>query len=1453
MTRAQVAAAVEALVARQEILRTRFLPAAADGAEPTMTLLPPGPITLERLDVADDEGTDAAMRGWVRPFDLYGPPPVRFALLAVAGQPRHLLLDVHHALADAFSVEVLLAELGVLLRGRDLPPVPARQLKDYAWWSRRGAGALVDGEAAAYWRQRFATMPPLLDLPADRARPAQPSRRPGNLEFTLSPTVMAAMRAAAAARRTTPFALVTAAWSVLLARYAQVNDLVIAVPIDSRAQDGLAGMVGMMVSLLPLRLSVMAGDRVADLLDRAQATCTEALRHRAYGLGRLLTDLAVPAQPGRTPLADITLSYMNFKALGDDVAVESFGLTRTEAKADLAIFVRDLPDSVLVACEYAADLFDPDRMDRLADHFQTLLAGLAAAGPDTMVASLPLMPPAEAIRIAGWERGAMPALDLDLGLFGAFARQAMSNPAKVALRGPDGDLTYGALLRRASGVAARLTAAGVRPGDRVALHVERDAAAVALVLGIVGAGAVYMPLDPTYPPDRVAWLLEDGGCVVAVADAAGRAVLSDRLPVLAAEEMRDAEADAVPTPPTDGLAYLLYTSGSTGRPKGVLVSQRAVLRLAQGDDHADIRPDDRVTQTGSLAFDASTYEIWVTLIRGATLCLVTREQLLDPVQLSGALRHHQATVVWMTTGLFNRQADADPSCFQGVRAVITGGEAASPAHLRRVLEAAPNLVLLNGYGPTENTTFSTMHRVTAADLEQGAGPVPIGRPIAHTRVAVLDPEGRPVPTGVWGEIAVGGLGLADGYNGRPDLTAERFRADPEDPAQMLYWTGDLGRWRADGVLEFGGRRDSQVKIRGYRIELEEIEQALATCPGVARAVVLHRPQPGDLVAFHQDVAGAGWRPEDLRAWLAERLPAYMVPSRFVAVADVPVTINGKVDRARLLADLGADLDAAVEPPLPGIERLVADILADLFNRPVEDRRLGFVALGGHSLLAIRVVNRIAEATGVRLTMRDFFAADTVADLAALAGRGTGTEAPIPRAADAPDYPASNAQARLYLAHRLDSDSGAYNITFALPAADLDPDALNGALDRLVRDHEPLRTLLFEVDGAIRQRIEPEALSAVAVVDLRETDDPTAEALRWARREAATPFDLTRVPLARACALRLDERGWLVLLVMHHVVGDGWSTRILLRELAAHYRDVLAGVAFAAPERAITYRDFAVWQAGRDWRAAAHYWRRTLDGAPGAIALPTDRPPPAVQSHRGDTVARVLPPAVAQGLTDYARQRGVTLATVGLALFSSLLYRLARQADLVVGMGVAGRDRAALEGLIGFFVNVLPIRLSFDDETEFDGLVDQTHAALMAALEYRDYPFDLLVRAVAPKRSGNRQPLVNVVFEYQHFQDLGADLAVEDGPALGTARADAEGRDGAGALDPAFMQEVEAAIRPATAKHDLLLFLTDRPGQMEFLLEYDTDVIDRPTAERWLAYLGQFATMIVNRPGKEAAE
>ncbi|WP_417815544.1 amino acid adenylation domain-containing protein [Thalassospira alkalitolerans] len=1461
----QLRQAISRLIDHHEILRTRLI---ATGDDWRMQILAAKDALPDLTPIKLDTSVplETACARFVTPFNLETELPIRWHLLHGKDRQKVLFFDIHHALADGFTTEVLFSDLFAFYRG-NAPQALKYQLRDYAYWSHQPENRKRLADARDYWQALYQGPLPKLDLPSDHRRPAFHSFNGGMAGFELDHNLLKSARKFAAGQRVTMFTLVLGTWFAVLSRLSAQDDLVISVPVDQRDGAGYRNLPGMMVSLLPLRMQISGDDTVKTLLRKVQNHHVDAMRHRAYFLDQLLNDLAPPAAPDRTLLSEVSLSYMNYAQGGtgtgpdqntDDLRL--IGLGRAQCKNDIGIFVRDLPDSMAITFDYYADMFDQERMVELGKVFTTTLENLIATD-HTPIADIDLLPDEQHAKIAVWEQGPQPDISFETrtndGIFALFAQQASRIPDHPAIQDRDGVWNFAKLNAQADAIAHCLQIAGVKQGDLVAMHIERGAHAVAAILGITALGAGYVPLDPAYPATRNSFILRDSGAKLVLIDDGGQHALASIGNQTARQiniaEIAPALGKFTPprlTAPNSAPAYMMYTSGSTGTPKGVLIEQRAVLRLALGEDYAKIGPDDVVAQAGPLAFDASTFEIWVTLLRGAQIAVIDRNDLLDPVKFAEALRRFAVSKMFMSVGLFNRQIDHDPQSLGGLKTLMIGGDAISKSHVRNFISQCPNVTVLNGYGPTESTTFAVVGPITRDDLSGDTDNTILGRPIGFTKTLIVDGNGKPAPIGVWGELLIGGARLAREYWQRPELTRERFIPDPDQPGERLYRSGDLARWTLDGRIEFGGRRDNQIKLRGFRIELDEIEQQLLSAPDMRNAIVLFdakAPDGGAIIAcvqIGQPGTATNLNDADIRTmaeWLGGRLPGYMIPSKWYIVDTIPITANGKVDRKALLETVRVQANiltlenGAGTPPVNAAETLIADIFTEVFGTPIRDRHASFALLGGHSLMAIRIVNRIADHIGKRIGMADFFADPTVMGLARHIDSVQGnvpfaaTQNQIPTAPDMAFYPASNAQKRLYLLSQMEGNNGAYGMLFVFRCTgDLRVAPLQTALTKLVARHETLRTGFEERNGVITQKIHAITTPVVAFDDLSGHSDPAREALRLTRHEAATPIILDQPPLIRARVIKVAENENLLVLMTHHIVGDGWSSRILIDELGAFYDGAVRNQDDRLAPLPITYKDFAHWQSKQDWQAAGAYWCHQLAGAPEQINLPTDRPIPETQSFRGAHAHHALPAEVLQGLHALARKHKTTLSSVGMALFSAMLYRLTRQSDMVIGMGVAGRERTETEGLIGFFVNVLPIRIHLDDDTDLGNLITAIHTNIADALDRQDYPFDELVRAVAPKRKSNRQPLVNVVFEYQRFEAVPASDKHRGLPQIAPETP---------GLLPA---NLDTFVDNTTAKHDIILFLTEEAGQARFTLEYDTDLFDADTMQRWLSFLAKFA-------------
>jgi aspartate racemase len=1019
--------ALNAIVARHEVLRAAVR--VAQGV-PTQTFHANRTVRLARIDLAPPRGeapervVEQVLRQEARRlFDLERDPLLR-ATLVRRGEADHVFaLTTHHLVFDDGSLRVLLRELSLLyagaVEGRPVPLEPASaQFGSVAVWQRQRLDTAAAAEDVAYWTARLRDAPPILDLPSDRPRPARLSHRGAVRTAGLGVTLTRRLDEASRSEGVSRFTLLLAAFATLLSRYSDREDLVLGVPVTNRDRPEFETLMGPLIDTLALRMDLSGTPPFRELLQRARHALAEAYAHRTLPFERLVDALPPDHALDHTPVFQVMLGWRDPASLMQHlqlpgVTVRPVDIDQGTAKFDLTLVMTEAGGQILCETEYSTDLFEASTIERLLAHFATLVGG-AAADPGARLWALPLTTAAERRQLLVEWNATRRDYPADRTVHALFAEQARATPDAVAVVFGDRQLTYRELDGRANQLAQHLHALGVGPDVPVGLAVERSPEMVVALLGILKAGGAYVPLDPADPRERLAFLLEDTRAPLLLTQARFRdRVAAPPPPGALTVVCLDADWPAIAgrrdTPPADratpdSLAYVTYTSGSTGRPQGVCVPHRGVVRLVRNTDYASLTAHEVFLQLAPLAFDASTFEIWAPLLNGARLAVFPPD-LPTGETLARAVRRHQVTTLWLTAALFHHVVDQVASGLGPVRQLLAGGDVLSVPHVRRALREWTGIRLINGYGPTENTTFTSCHTITEADAEKPS--IPIGRPIANTRVYVLDRHGQPVPVGIPGELYAGGDGLARGYLHRPVLTAARFVPDPwsGDPAARLYRTGDRARWQPDGTLEFLGRTDRQVKIRGFRIEPGEVEVQLGQHPAVRDvAVVVREGPPGEksLVAYHVPRGEAEPRPHELRQYLRDRLPAYMIPPAFVRLPALPLTPNGKVDRAAL-PDPVAEPDRPAAPPSPPtpMQTLVASVWSEVLKRARVGPQDDFFDLGGHSLLATQVMARLSDALRRDLPLSLIFEAPTVAELSARL-----TEAPAvrpgPAAAGGPD-------------------------------------------------------------------------------------------------------------------------------------------------------------------------------------------------------------------------------------------------------------------------------------------------------------------------------------------------------------------------------------------------------------------------------------------------------------------
>ncbi len=1337
--------ALSRITARHETLRTVFT---EDAGVPAAVVLPPEPVTVRVTDAADEaEAERLAGEEAARPFDLARGPLLRARLLRLAADDHVLLLTVHHIATDGWSHGVLWAELttayAALAEGREpvLPDLPV-QYADFAAWQRRTLPPAELEKRLAFWTGHLAGLEPL-EIPLDRPRPAVASAEGGVVTWRLPADAVAAARAVVERQGATLHMVLLAAFAVVLARHARTEDVAVAQPVAGRPVSEVEGLIGFFVNTVVTRTDLSGDPTFRELVDRVRAASVDVMAHQDVPFEYLVERLVPERDLSRNPLAQIVFQFVPKSPAGPapfpGTTVEPFAGDRAFTRMDLEVYLGEEPDgSVGGLVNYSLALFDAETVERLARHLTAVLR-TACAEPDVPVSRLPMTDEEEraALLAAAGDTGVpLPGGSLPE----LFAAQAARTPDAVAVTDGADDWTYARLDRAAGRLAHALIERGVGPERVVALAAERSARFVVAVLAVLKAGGAYLPIDARNPAGRTRAVLADTRAVLLLTDGEVPAGAED-LPLV------DLRADLGEPPATapevtvrpDGLAYVMSTSGSTGTPKGVGATHRAVAALALDRRWAN-GAHERVLLHSPHAFDASTYELWSPLLSGRRV-VVAPPGAIGPRTIARVIAEHGVTAMWLTAGLFDLVAEEDAGCLAGLREVLAGGDAVSPATVARVRAAHPGLTVVNGYGPTETTTFATLHAV-APDDPAPAGRVPIGTPVDNTRAYVLDDLLRPVPFGVPGELYVAGAGLARGYAGRPAATSERFVPDPfGPPGTRMYRTGDVVRRRSGGVLEFMGRADDQVKLRGFRVEPGEVEAVLAGHPAVARVAVVVR---GDgaagkrLVAYvvpREDIGTA-----ELRAHVSAALPDYLVPSAFVLLDALPLAATGKVDRAALPAP-EEETGAAYVAPEGETERVLCGIFAEVLGVDEIGAEDDFFVRGGHSLLATRVVSRIASTLGAEVPLRKLFENSTPRRLAAVVADAEGTQAPplVPVPRDVP-MPLSFGQQRLWFLDQLAPGSASYTSGGAVRIrGEVDPDRLAAALSSVVARHETLRTTFAVEDGvpvAVIGAPEPVALRVVEV-------DGTDAARAAATAELSTGFDLERGPLLRATLVRLGSADHVLVVAVHHVATDGWSQALLWAETAAAYDGV------ELPDLAVQYGDYAAWQ--RSWLSGevlerrTGYWTDRLDGL-GLLELPLDRARPAVATGRAGALPWTVPTDLVHAARAVAAQEGATLYMVLLAAFTLVLSRYARTDDVAVGSPTAGRTRAEVEALIGFFVNVVVVRTDTSGDPSFRELLRRVRESAVGAVEHQDVPFEHLVEALAPERDLSRNPLVQVAFQ-----------------------------------------------------------------------------------------------------------
>ena len=1405
------------------------------------------PLSIEDLRyLAEDERAEALRRALrveaVHPYSLTTGPLLRIRLWRLGEAEWVAFLGLHHVIADGWSLRVLARELAVCysarLRGErpSLPELPV-QYGDYARWQRAWLTDEALHAQIEHWRQVLADAPLVLEIPPDRLRPAQQAFEGAFEPLSLDAALTERLRALTRRSGTTLFMTLLAAFQALLARSTGVDDLLVGVPVANRTQAETEGLIGFFVNTLVLRGDLHGNPTFAELLERVKARAVDAYAHQEVPFERLVDALDVPRDLSRPPLCQVMFAWQDSplpSAALPGVSAEDLPVGGSGAKFDLSLGLNNCGECIDGGFEYATALYEPATVRGWCRRFIMLLDAVTR-DPSLRVSDIPLWDEVERREVMDtWGHGPRvptPPDSVDVSVSAYAAR----TPDAVAVACGKEGLTYAALETRANQLAHRLRTAGVGPDVRVGICMPRSVEIVVAMLATLKAGGAYVPLDPEHPVARHQGVLNDSHARVLLTAASTQIPQSADILVIDLRGEASSLAMFPDTPPPslahpDDLAYVLYTSGSTGQPKGVMVTRSALDHLlAALRDLLKLTSANVFYSATTLAFDAAELELLVMFAVGGQVEIARAEMIRDGARMFVDLKRSGATHMFATPASWRLLVLAVPDERLPLIAMC-GGEALPPDLAEALL--ARTAGVWNVYGPTETTVMSTTGPI------EDARTITLGPPIAGTYLYVVDRHGAPVPAGVPGELVIGGMGVARGYLDRPDLTAERFVPDAWSgkAGVRVFRTGDRVRFSPTGTLLFLGRLDAQVKMRGFRIEPGEVEAVLSGHDLVQQAAVVAREEPsGDrrLVAYVVAVPDAPIESATLKAYLQERLPDYMVPSAFVQLAALPLSPNGKVDRRALPVPSDQQWQIHADTARGPIEEAVAEIVAEVLDHERVGIHDDFFELGGHSLAAARVIARLRDVFGLDLPVKALFEGPTVGDVAARIEQARpeaeriGSPPLVPRAEN--ELPLlSFAQERLWFLDQMGTAGVAYHVEHALRLdGSLDVDALERSVTSVIARHEALRTTFETVDGKPAQNVREPQPFRFAHVDLSTVVEAARHAAlrEHVAADARRPFDLARGPLVRGSLARLAPTLHVGVFTLHHIVTDGWSMGVLIREIGDAYAAHLAGRSPAWEPLPVQYPDYAVWQ--RRWLhgsvldAHLRYWRGRLGQLPDGVRLATDRPRPPVQSHRGGAVPFHVPSDVAQALQALGLAEGTTLFMTLLAAFKVLLARYTGQTDLVVGTPTANRTKRAAERLIGFFANTLVLRTRWTGEVTFQQVLAAVKETCLGAYAHQEMPFERLVEALAPERDLSRTPLFQIMFVLQNTPTTAL--------SLGELR-----------IDP-------WPLPAETAKFDLTLTWAESGGGLRGVFEYSADLFDGATIERLSANFLTLLTGLVARP------
>ncbi|GAA4316755.1 hypothetical protein GCM10023149_13960 [Mucilaginibacter gynuensis] len=1428
----------KAIVNRHEVLRTVI--AEKDGLG-YQQIQAPGNwklITSKASGISETELKEDIQNAINAPFDLGTDSMLRAGLIEISDEENILIVTMHHIASDGWSVSVMVREFVELYRSEingtiaQLPALPV-QYADYALWQRAYLQGEVLDKKLSYWKEKLDDVAPL-QIITDRPRPAVQSTNGSSVNFQLDAELSKALHGLGRKQGATLYMTLLSVLKVLLHRYSGQQDICVGTPVAGRSQGELEGLIGFLINTLALRDEVKSEMSFVQLLGAVKQTTLEAYEHQDVPFEKVVEAVVKDRDMSRSPLFQVMLVLQNTPdvpalQLGD-LELEPIAETRSTANYDLSMFLAERGDEIYGGIEYNTDLYNRDTIEKMIGHYQELISSVVL-NPEELVGKLSLLSEMEIGQQLTELNSTEAAYATDKNIAQLFEIQADKTPDATALVFEGEELSYKQLNESANQLARYLQKQGVTAETLVPVCVERGFGMIISILAVLKSGGAYVPVDAEYPEDRIAYMLADTNAKLLISNVEssklgtfGGTVIDLNNRNISDELLAESKENLPVSAKLDNLAYVIYTSGSTGKPKGVMIEHQNLLNYSLGfKAYFDITAADVVLQQSSISFDTMCEEVYPALISGAKLIIV-KEGGKDIDAIQHFLQNENVSILSTTPSVIewlNREWGSAPN----LRYIISGGEVLPPTYISNIF---PGVQVVNTYGPSETTVCATYYKID--DVNKASL---IGKPVSNTQVYILNDTAALAPAGVLGELCIGGAQVARGYFNRPELTAEKFIADPfsDDPAARLYRTGDLCRLLPDGNIEYAGRKDDQVKIRGYRIEPGEVETAIQQSGLVKQAVVIAgTDERGSKRLIAYVIPQDGYAKEKVTAYLHSVLPEYMVPQLWVEQESFTLTPSGKVDKRALKAPDMSDVQSAqYHAPENETEEKLAAIWTELLGKDKIGTTDNFFELGGHSLLAMRLLSQIRTQTGIDLSVRELFTNPTIAALSnMLVAKASGIEAtanlPEISANNRPeDLPLSFAQERLWFIDRLEG-----SVQYHVPAVfrlkgEVNKAALAKTFQTIVNRHEVLRTVMTEKGGRGYQEIKAE--DNWKIEELQVADQSEAELREIIQSLINKPFVLTEDHMLRAALLEISETEHILVVTMHHIASDAWSMPVVVNEVAALYKEYTTGEQANLPELPVQYADYALWQRGylkeELLDEKLNYWKEKLDDV-APLQLPADHTRPAVQGTKGSTLLFSMDTEIGKGLQTLSREQGVTLYMTLLSVFKVLLYRYSGQEDICVGTSIAGRPRQELEGLIGFFVNTLALRDEVKGEETFTELLKKVKQTTLGAYEHQDVPFEKVVETVVKERDKSRSPLFQVM------------LVLGNTPEVPEVKL--------GGLELSGY-----SYEQTTVKFDLTFFVTETKDGLRFAVQYNTDVYEHARIARMTEHFQQLIKSVLQSP------